>query len=182
MPALATLLLVVGAVLQLAVPSSTKLPPDPDLAPRRVHEPAQLLAQDYPTVLEKPIFAPDRKPDATAVPVAGEMSGFAALGIAMAGDTVSALVRGPGGLVQRLKPGDSINGWKLVSAASDQLTFERNKERRVLMITRATTPIIGAGRLPGQPGRPGQAGITAQMGQADNTDNSNDDDNSDDDN
>ncbi len=122
-------------------------------------------------MLAKPIFAPDRKPDESAVPVAGGMDGFFALGIALAGDTATALVRGPGGTVQRLKPGEAINGWKLVAVSLDQLTFERNKERRVLTILKAPAAVAGRVRA--------ERGHGAQFGQPDNSDNSDNSDKSD---
>src|ERR1700733_1104947 len=70
-PAVAALMLRAAGGLQLVLPSATHLPEETELAPRRVHEPAELTAQDYPATLANPIFAPDRKADATAVPVGG---------------------------------------------------------------------------------------------------------------
>jgi len=170
-------MLLLGAGLQLALPSSTKLPPDTELAPRRVHVPAELAVQDYPAMLASPIFAPDRKPDATAVPVGGGMSGFAVLGIAMAGDTAAVLVRGPGGTIQRLKPGDTISGWQLVGVALDQLTFERNKERRMLMISKAP---VAPGKFRAPSGQPGQVAFPGQADQSDQSSDSSDDSDEDD--
>jgi len=169
-------MLLLGAGLQLMLPSSTKLPQETELAPRRVHVPPELTAQDYPAMLASPIFAPDRKPDATAVPVGGGMNGFSVLGIAMAGDNAAVLVRGPGGMIQRLKPGDTMSGWQLVGVALDQLTFERNKERRVLSIAKA--PAVAAGRLRSLSNLPGQASQSEQSDQSkDSNDDSDEDDN-----
>jgi hypothetical protein len=83
------------------------------------------------------------------------MNGFTVLGIAMAGDTATAVIRGPGGAVDRIRPGEMEQGWRLVNVALDGLTFERNKERRVLMLVK-NAPIV----IPGRPGaaRPGLAG------------------------
>ena len=142
-PAMATAVLIAAAGAQLVLPLPTNLPQETELAPRRVHEATAPPAPDYPGVLQNPIFAPDRKPDASAVPVAGGMNGFIALGIAVAGENAAALVRGPGGTIQRLKPGDDImGGWKLVAVETDRLTFQRNNERRVLMIQKASAPVI----------------------------------------
>jgi len=181
-------MLLVGAGLQLALPSSTKLPDETELAPRRVHEPAALSTQEYPAMLANPIFAPDRKPDATAVPVSGGMNGFTALGVATAGDTATALVRGPGGVVQRLKPGDLMLGWKLVDVTLNQLTFERDKERRVLTISKGSG-LAGPAGNPGFPNfRPGRGPMfghpppNAVFAQPKDTSDSDDDDDSDDDN
>jgi hypothetical protein len=170
-------MLLVGGGLQLVLPSSTRLPDETELAPRRVHEAAELTVRDYPAMLANPIFAPDRKADATAVPVGGGMNGFAVLGIALAGDTATALVRGPGGMIQRLKPGDAMGGWTLVAAALDQLTFERNKERRVLTISKAP---VGAAIGPAGAAGHGLPHPVGQMNKPANSDDSDDDSDSDD--
>ena len=70
---------------------------------------------------------------------------------------VRAISRGPDGTIERIKPGDEEEGWRLVSVAIDGLTFERNKERRVLMLVK-TAPVA-------HPGHAGAAGAsnTANM-------------------
>ncbi|MGD0189609.1 MAG: hypothetical protein ABSD74_02590 [Rhizomicrobium sp.] len=163
---MATLLLVAGAAVQFALPESTKLPDDSILAPRRVRESPQVIARDYPAVLANPVFAPDRKPDATAVPVSGGMNGFAVLGVGMVGDTATALVRGPGGMVQRLKPGGVINGYRLIAVQLDQLTFERNNERHMLSLSKSPGLAFGPGPggLPFRHGLPGAIGPLGARG------------------
>jgi hypothetical protein len=176
LPAMATLVLLGVAGLQLALPSATRLPPDSDLVPRRAQEPATPQTPSFPIIFQDPIFAPDRKPDDTAIPVEGGMSGFTVLGIAMAGDTATAVVRGPDGTIERIKPGDEEEGWRLVSVAFDGLTFERNKERRLLMLVKAA-PVVHAAAHPG----PAGASNTATMANpnADSSDSSDSDDSSD---
>lgn len=179
---MATAVLIAAAGLQIAVPRPTNLPQESELAPRRVHESAPPQAPDYPAVLTNPIFAPDRKPDASAVPVAGGMNGFTALGIAVASDTAAALVRGPAGTIQRLKPGDSIlGGWKLVQVETDRLTFEHNGERRVLTIQKAAPAVVTSTGESGPPrGGPFAHRLTPPMmsppATANKSDSSDDDD------
>jgi hypothetical protein len=172
---MATLVLLGVAGLQLALPSATRLPPDSDLVPRRAQEPATPQTPSFAIIFQDPIFAPDRKPDDTAIPVEGGMSGFTVLGIAMAGDAATAVVRGPDGTIERIKPGDEEEGWRLVSVAIDGLTFERNKERRVLMLVKA--PPVAHAAHPG----PAGASNTATMADpnADSSDSSDSDDSSD---
>lgn len=136
--------LITTAGLQLVLPLPTNLPSESALVPRRAREAAPPVSPDFPAVLANPIFAPDRKPDASAIPVAGGMNGFVALGVGVAGDKATAVVRGPGAAIQRLKPGDEIQGWKLVVVETDRLTFERNQERRVLMIQKGVAPLAPA--------------------------------------
>lgn len=160
---MATAVLTAAAGLQLVLPSSTVLPPPSELAPRHPREPQASPVPEYPAILNTPIFAPDRKPDESAVPVAGGMNGFEVLGIATAGDAATAVVREPTGMVQRLKPGEQVQGWVLVSVELHQLTFERNKERRVLMLTKTPPPL-----LPAKPA----AGDNSDQSSSDNSDNS----------
>jgi hypothetical protein len=156
---MATAVLLAAAGVQLALPSATVLPQPSELAPRHPHEPQVIPVPDYPEILATPIFAPDRKPDESAVPVAGGMSGFDVLGIATAGDTATAVIKPPTGMIVRMRPGDQVLGWTLVSVELHQLTFERNKERRVLMLTKVPPPVV-------------PAPATANSGQSDSSDNS----------
>jgi hypothetical protein len=139
---MATAVLLTAAVAQLVLPSSTVLPQPSELAPRHPREPVAPPTPNYPAILQTPIFAPDRKPDASAVPVAGGMNGFDVLGIATAGDSATAVVKEPGGAIERLRPGEQVQGWTLVSVELHQLIFERDKERRVLMLTKLPPPVV----------------------------------------
>ena len=173
---MATVVLVAAGGLQLGLPLRTELPQESELAARRAKEPAAPVMPDYPTVLDNPIFAPDRKPDASAVPVAGGMNGFAALGVLVMGTEGAALVRGPGGLVQHLKPGDEIQGWKLVTVETDRLTFERNRERRVLMVQKAAS-VGPIGLTRGQQAPGAKPGANASSDDSDDSDDNDDNDN-----
>ena len=141
-PVMATALLLVAAGLQLALPSSTALPQPSDLAPRRAREPASPAVPDYPDILRNPIFAPDHKPDASVEPPAGGMGDFTVLGIATASDgAATALVRTPGGTIERVRPGEDIGGWKLVAVDLNALTFEHGGERHILPLEKKPMPV-----------------------------------------
>ena len=132
---MATLLLLVAAGLQVVLPSVSSLPEQSELAPRRAPEPLPPAAPLYPEVLSNPMFAPDRKADASIEPPAGGMGDYAVLGIATAGTGMAtALVRSPDGSVLRLQPGGELDGWKLVQVQLNSLTFEKNGERHTLTI------------------------------------------------
>ena len=137
---MAVVALVAAMVFQFVVPEPVDLPQVSDLAPRRAREVALAPTANYNDILAKPIFAPDRKPDASAVPVAGGMDGYSVLGVAIASDAATAVVKGPGSGFQRVKTGDVLDGWKLVEIEFTQLTFERGGERRVLMLTKKPPP------------------------------------------
>jgi hypothetical protein len=138
---MATALLLLAAGLQLTLPSATALPESSDLAPRRAREPAPPAVPNYPEILRNPIFAPDHKPDASVEPPAGGMGDFTVLGIATASDGVAtALVKTPGGTIARVRPGEDMNGWKLVDVQLNALTFEHNGERHILPLEKKPLP------------------------------------------
>jgi hypothetical protein len=138
---IATALLLVAAGLQLALPSATTLPEPSDLAPRRAREPVPPAVPNYPEILRNPIFAPDRKPDASVEPPAGGMGDFTVLGIATATDGVAtALVKSPDGTIVRVRPGEDMGGWKLVAVELNALTFEHNGERHILPLEKKPLP------------------------------------------
>jgi hypothetical protein len=161
---MAAIALVLTAVLQLAVPSSTALPERPRLAPRAAEQAdaTPVAPTTYPAVMAHPIFAPDRAPPPAEAENTGNLSGVEVLGTAIAGTrAAAALVRDTDGTISRVKIGEEIDGWKLVSIAPTELTFDRNGERRSLTVE------ISAPRPTG----PG----TTKMGSASNNQASQDD-------
>jgi len=135
LPAAAAAALLSALVFQLTFPAISSLPPKSDLAARRVREPMVAVAMEYPAILKSPIFAPDRAPDPREIAIAGGMAGYAVLGTAVAGDTATAIVRTPSGTVERVRPGEDLDGWKLISVTQRELTLERNNEHRILTVT-----------------------------------------------
>jgi len=135
---MAVTVLVLTAVLQFAVPSSSALPERPKVAAAHPVEEADatpVAAKTYPAVMAHPIFAPDRAPPPAEADAAGNLSGVEVLGTAIRGKVAAAaLLRDSGGTISRLKVGEDIDGWKLVSIAPTELTFDRNGERRSLTV------------------------------------------------
>jgi hypothetical protein len=118
-----------------------------------------------------PIFAPDRAPPPAEAETAGSLSGIEVLGTAIEGKSAAAaLVRDSDGTISRVKIGGDIDGWKLVSIAPSELTFDRNGERRSLEVNISAPKSGGPGNT--------------KMGKAtssDDSDNSSSDDSQDDD-
>jgi hypothetical protein len=138
---MATLLLLVAAGLQVLLPSVSSLPQQTELAPRRAREPLPPAVPLYPEVLSNPMFAPDRKADASIEPPAGGMGDYAVLGIATAGTgKATALVRSPDGSILRLQPGGDLDGWTLIEVQLSSLTFQKNGERHTLTIEKKPLP------------------------------------------
>jgi hypothetical protein len=122
------------------MPSSASLPEDTVVAPRPAVEPAEPVAQNYPAILERPIFAPDRAPVLLQAQASGNLAGYEVLGTAIAGPVSAALVRDATGRVIRIKPDAILQGWRLVSIDRAQLVFDRDGERRALAVS-ATAPV-----------------------------------------
>jgi len=169
---MAATVLVLTAVLQFAVPSSSSLPDQPKLAAAHPVEEADatpVAPKTYPAVMAHPIFAPDRAPPPAEADAAGNLSGVEVLGTAIRGKVAAAaLLRDSDGTISRLKIGEDIDGWKLVSIAPTELTFDRNGERRSLTVD-ITAPKQAAGTT-----KMGTA--NGSNAQSDSTDDSDDDD------
>jgi hypothetical protein len=130
----------------MAMPSTAALPEDTALAPRRAAEPAPPMAREYPAILMRTVFAPDRAPTILQAQTAGNLSGYEVMGTAIAGNVSTALVRDVTGRVVRIKPDETLQGWRLVSIARTQLVFDRDGERRTLLVT-----AVAPKSMPGQP-------------------------------
>jgi hypothetical protein len=169
---MAAIVLVLAAVLQLAVPSSTTLPDRPKPVAQATEEAdaAPVAAAAYPAIMAHPIFAPDRAPPPAEAETAGNLSGVEVLGTAIAGKrAAAALLRDSDGTISRVKIGEDIDGWKLVSIAPTELTFDRNGERRSLTVE------ISAPRPTG-PGSTKMGSASNPASQDSNSDDSEDDD------
>jgi hypothetical protein len=142
-PGMAAFALLGAMGFQLACPEVSTLPLKTDLAPRRVRIPAAASAADYPAILNIPIFAPDRAPDLHEMAIAGGMAGYALLGTAVAEDIATAIVRTPSGTIERVRPGEYLDGWKLVSVTQRDLMLENNHEHRILTVI-PSTPVLVA--------------------------------------
>jgi len=132
---MATIALVVAAGVQLAMPWGLDLPvvARAKAAPLQVAE--RVAPKAYRAVMAHPIFAPDRAPPPAEAEDAGNLSGVEVLGTAIAGKArAAALLRDSDGTFARVKVGEEIEGWKLVSIAPTELVFDRNGERRSLVV------------------------------------------------
>jgi hypothetical protein len=132
-------------------------------------------APQYRAIMAHPIFAPDRAPPPAEAEASGNLSGVEVLGTAIAGKTAAAaLLRESDGTFARVKVGEEIEGWKLVSIAPDELVFDRNGERRSLEIDveklKASAPKAGA-----RAGMPGATGTQAPISESSDDDEDDDD-------
>jgi hypothetical protein len=173
---MAAIALVLTAGLQLALPSSVELPTRPRvLAPAPERAPiARIAPVAYAAIMAHPIFAPDRAPPPAEAEASGNLSGFEVLGTAIAGKiAAAALLRDSGGEITRVKVGEEIDGWKLLSISPQELVFDRNGERRSLTVDMTAPARTGPGGAAGAANRPGTAGAT---GTSDDSDDDSDDD------
>lgn len=123
--------------LQLALPYRTPLPADVSLAPRRPRPMAVPQLPTYSQLLAAPIFAPDRAPGGgggkEGANASGSLDDVTVVGIAIARGSAAAVVRTAAGS-QTLKPGQSLEGWRLVGMDALHLSFARGDERRILTL------------------------------------------------
>jgi hypothetical protein len=173
---MAAIALVLTAGLQLALPSSVELPARPRVrAAAPTSAPITRVAPlTYAAIMAHPIFAPDRLPPPAEAEASGNLGGYEVLGTAIAGKTAAAaLLRDSGGEITRVKVGEEIDGWKLLSIAPEELVFDRNGERRSLNVDMTAPARTGPGGAAGAASRPGTAAATST---SDDTDDSDDDD------
>ncbi len=173
---MASIVLLLAAGLQLALPSSASLPAVSHQAPPPVPtvEPVRAALNTYNAIMAHPIFAPDRAPPAAEADNSSNLSGVEVLGTAIAGKTSAALVRDADGDFSRLKIGEDLDGWKLVFIEPKELVFDRNGERRSVQIS-ATAP-----SRPGSTTKMGVAGSMTGSAASATTSSDDDDDDSDD--
>jgi len=82
---------------------------------------------DWTHILDRPLFSPDRRP-APTVETGTSWDGVLVTGIAVAGDSASALVRGPTGKSIRLRPGQIVEGWTVRSIDPQHIILDRAGE------------------------------------------------------
>ncbi len=178
LPAGAALLLFLIAGFQMTLSSSVELPDDTVSAPRRALETPAPAPKSYAAILAHPLFAPDRAPVTLEAQPSGNLNGYEVLGTAIAGDVSTALLRDSMGRVIRVKPDETLQGWRVVSIDRTQLVFDRDGERRALAVDMSRAK---AGNIPGV-----KMGSALNQGTAssrsDDDDDSDSSDNSDDDN
>jgi hypothetical protein len=174
---MAAIALVLAAGLQLALPSGVNLPAHPRAPATAPAEesPARVASTDYAAIMAHPIFAPDRAPPPAEAEASGNLSGYEVLGTAIAGKTAAAaLLRDSGGEISRVKVGEEIDGWKLLSIAPTELVFDRNGERRSLTVDITAPTKAGPG------GAAGSANRLGSSTSSDDSDDSEEDDSEDD--
>lgn len=147
------MVLVVALTLQLVWPSQSLRPGASPRVARRIGLAAIRPIADYPAILNRPVFAPDRRPGASggALPGGGALSAYAALGAAAGPSVATAVLSGPGGVMKTLERGDTLEGWTLVAVGPTRLTFERDGARHVLVIGAPSEEITQAEKDIGPP-------------------------------
>jgi hypothetical protein len=128
--------LVLALAAQLLIPETQRLTEASPLAQRRPRPIVAPAIAPYPDILQTPIFSPDRKPgeEEGAVPGAGALDGFVAVGVATGHNFAMALLKGPDGAIRTMHLGDSVQDWRLVGIESSKLTFERDTAHHVIPV------------------------------------------------
>lgn len=118
------LLVIIGA--QFAMPVIPQLPESEGVLLRR-HPVPRPLPADFPEILRRPIFMADRQP------AIEPMDGIELLGTGSVGESYMALLK-TGEQIVRVHAGDQISGWRIVGFDKDRVFFERDGEKRMLLL------------------------------------------------
>lgn len=117
----------------------------------------------YNATLERPLFAPDRKPPPPVLPPPpppppDPLADAQLLGL-VSGETGGVLVRAEG-LVRRVNLNKTLGEWTLKSVEDRSATFTRNAETRTIQMAYARwgTPVAAATPAPGAGAGAGPAG------------------------
>ena len=100
-------------------------------------------AQTYGEITERPLFSPTRRPTPrhTAPDAIGAVSSFVFAGSVISRNERVALVQhGHPGKLVRLREGDLLEGWTVVSIEADRIIIEHGSEREELKPRDKTSP------------------------------------------
>jgi hypothetical protein len=98
--------------------------------------------EDYASVIERPLFLPERRPPPDeapetdeAVPELTELDGVDLTAVVITTEVVSAWVRAPDGQeLKRLRLGDDFLGWTVKTIEPEELVLERQGETNRLLL------------------------------------------------
>lgn len=132
---------------QLLLPRAAPPAEAPGLAPRQQRLVMVPPVPEYAAILASPIFAPDRRPGPSgesAESGSGSLAGYAAIGGVAGRAVASAVITVPGGGIKTLRPGDEVDGWRVVGVDRTRVYLEHNGERRALVIGAPAAPQANA--------------------------------------
>ena len=144
-PALLAGALVLGLVIQLALPQASPLadpsPAGPVVRPRAPVGSRQpgagsrvLAAPRYPAILDRSLFSPSRSGAAAVAADVAPVGALALLGVASDGGRASATLAAAGGAPRSLRLGEAIEGWRLSEVGRDHAILSRGGVVQVLKV------------------------------------------------
>lgn len=89
--------------------------------------------QDWPQILSRPLFSPDRRPSLQSSKPSS-LDGFVVTGIAYSPQAVVLVLKSPTGKSLRLLPGHEVEGWTLQAVQPDRVLFRRAEETASLSL------------------------------------------------
>ncbi len=147
-PLLVVLALFALAAVQLGFPDSPQTLPAAGGGRAKAAEDRATAVTEWPAILERPLFAPNRRPVKADEAAPSVLDGYLVLGIGLMRPAATAVVKTPGGKPTRLVPGQRLDGWTLTMIEPKRLIFQRDGEKRILL--------FDARLLRAPPGRPGE--------------------------
>ncbi len=157
-PALLAGALVLGLVIQLALPQASPLADlSPDVGDGRAAvrlaakgaEPRLAVAPTYPAILGRPLFTPSRSGSTAVAADVAPLGALALLGVASDGGRASATLTTAGGSPRSLRLGEALQGWRLSGVGRDHAILSRGGVVQVLKV--GAPPQASAAALVGAP-------------------------------
>jgi len=99
----------------------------------------------YDAIIERPLFSPDRRPEAAVVAAAQsgpgqaeegavEIDGFRLTAVLRDGDATTVLIEDRGGQTRTLHAGDRLGNWQLGEVLDDRVVLVADGRRETLMV------------------------------------------------
>ncbi len=152
----------------LAVPPSAPEPNAEVLPPLELPPPVVHGIAAYDEIVERPLFSPERRPEATGSAAEGteevaeaeapvvEIDGFRLTAVLKDGDKTTVLIEDRSGQTRVLHDGDRLDNWSLGAILDDRVELVDDGRRETLMVYDFSSPAddVGSRRINRRIARP----------------------------
>lgn len=132
-------------VLQFVLPQNSGRITGAALRPAPIGDLPVAVVSDHSAILSRPLFTPGRAPGdagSDGTTASAQLSDFSVVGVAVDRSFAAAFLRGPGGEVRTLRPGDSLLGWTVAGVRRDAVVLEVEGRKRELPVAAQAQPTV----------------------------------------
>lgn len=141
LPAALTVLLAMLLAVQFALPAPVELPGGVSGQPFRLPALSLPSVVADPAIVQRPLFAPNRRASAADGPAANDaLSGALAVGSAAVRGAVRLFIRTADGKLVVLGVGSRLDGWRLDAVTPAGAQFSRSADRQTIPISSTPQP------------------------------------------